>query len=114
MRRLRSRDWSGLWRSGMQPRQVSRATAEHYTWGDQCDGWHLVKDERLQHVAPQSIRARLKDRPQACSGIVCPQCGEGTRNCCRVMRKVVDDRNTIHLGADFEATFHALEGFQRG
>jgi mannose-6-phosphate isomerase-like protein (cupin superfamily) len=35
----------------MQPRQVSRATAEHYTWGDQCDGWHLVKDERLSVIA---------------------------------------------------------------
>lgn len=22
---------------------VSRDTAEHYTWGDACDGWHLVR-----------------------------------------------------------------------
>ena len=34
----------------MQPRPVSRATAEHYTWGDQCDGWHLVKDEKLSVI----------------------------------------------------------------
>ena len=24
-------------------RKVSTATAEHYSWGNQCDGWHLVK-----------------------------------------------------------------------
>jgi mannose-6-phosphate isomerase-like protein (cupin superfamily) len=34
----------------MQPRPASRATAEHYIWGDQCDGWHLVKDEKLSVI----------------------------------------------------------------
>jgi mannose-6-phosphate isomerase-like protein (cupin superfamily) len=37
----------------MQPRPISRATAEHYTWGDQCDGWHLVKDDRLSVIEEQ-------------------------------------------------------------
>jgi mannose-6-phosphate isomerase-like protein (cupin superfamily) len=37
----------------MGPRPVSRATAEHYTWGDHCDGWHLVKDDRLSVIAEQ-------------------------------------------------------------
>ncbi|MBD9363066.1 cupin domain-containing protein [Methylomonas fluvii] len=22
---------------------IDRSSAEHYTWGDGCDGWHLVK-----------------------------------------------------------------------
>ena len=22
---------------------IARKNAEHYTWGEQCDGWHLVK-----------------------------------------------------------------------
>jgi mannose-6-phosphate isomerase-like protein (cupin superfamily) len=26
---------------------VSRSSAEHYTWGAQCDGWHLVRAEGL-------------------------------------------------------------------
>jgi hypothetical protein len=26
-------------------RLVSRENAEHYRWGDDCDGWHLVKSE---------------------------------------------------------------------
>jgi mannose-6-phosphate isomerase-like protein (cupin superfamily) len=26
---------------------VSTRTAEHYNWGRGCDGWHLVKQERL-------------------------------------------------------------------
>ncbi|OON69610.1 cupin domain-containing protein [Hymenobacter sp. CRA2] len=26
------------------------ATAEHYRWGDQCDGWHLVKTPELSVI----------------------------------------------------------------
>lgn len=37
----------------MESRAVSRATAEHYTWGSQCDGWHLVKDEKLSVIEEQ-------------------------------------------------------------
>jgi len=24
-------------------RSISRETADHYTWGNQCDGWHLLR-----------------------------------------------------------------------
>ncbi|AZN38679.1 cupin domain-containing protein [Paenibacillus albus] len=30
--------------------KVSKHSAEHYVWGDVCDGWHLVKDERLSII----------------------------------------------------------------
>lgn len=30
---------------------ISRESAEHYNWGDGCDGWHLVKQERLSVIA---------------------------------------------------------------
>jgi quercetin dioxygenase-like cupin family protein len=33
-----------------QPSSVSRANAEHYRWGNDCDGWHLVKDENLSVI----------------------------------------------------------------
>jgi mannose-6-phosphate isomerase-like protein (cupin superfamily) len=33
-----------------QPGSVSRANAEHYRWGNDCDGWHLVKDEKLSVI----------------------------------------------------------------
>ena len=26
---------------------VSKANAEHYTWGHGCDGWYLVKDDQM-------------------------------------------------------------------
>jgi|SRR5580658_11073216 mannose-6-phosphate isomerase-like protein (cupin superfamily) len=26
---------------------ISRENAEHYTWGDACDGWHLVREVDL-------------------------------------------------------------------
>ena len=29
------------------PSPVSIASAEHYSWGEACDGWHLVKQEGI-------------------------------------------------------------------
>lgn len=29
---------------------VSIDSAEHYAWGQQCDGWHLVKSDRLSII----------------------------------------------------------------
>jgi mannose-6-phosphate isomerase-like protein (cupin superfamily) len=29
---------------------ITRETAEHYTWGDGCDGWHLVKRPDLSVI----------------------------------------------------------------
>jgi mannose-6-phosphate isomerase-like protein (cupin superfamily) len=29
---------------------ISRETAEHYTWGDGCDGWHLMKTPELSVI----------------------------------------------------------------
>jgi mannose-6-phosphate isomerase-like protein (cupin superfamily) len=31
----------------MSHEAISRETAEHYTWGDACDGWHLVREPSL-------------------------------------------------------------------
>ncbi len=33
-----------------QPSIVSRENAEHYRWGHECDGWHLVQDKRLSVI----------------------------------------------------------------
>ena len=38
---------------------TSIETAEHYTWGDGCDGWHLVKSQTLsviQELVPPGCR----------------------------------------------------------
>lgn len=29
---------------------ISIENAEHYTWGDACDGWHLVKTDALSVI----------------------------------------------------------------
>ncbi|ROP62357.1 mannose-6-phosphate isomerase-like protein (cupin superfamily) [Enterobacter sp. BIGb0383] len=29
---------------------ISRETAEHYTWGDVCDGWHLLKRQDMSII----------------------------------------------------------------
>lgn len=33
--------------SAHRPLAVSRENAEHYRWGVDCDGWHLVRDKNL-------------------------------------------------------------------
>ena len=33
-----------------RPDSVSRENAEHYRWGVDCDGWHLVKDRQLSVI----------------------------------------------------------------
>ncbi len=30
-----------------KPAAISRENAEHYRWGVDCDGWHLVRDKNL-------------------------------------------------------------------
>ena len=44
-----------------QPK-VSAATAEHYTWGDGCDGWFLVRTPEL-HIIEERMPAGASERP---------------------------------------------------
>jgi mannose-6-phosphate isomerase-like protein (cupin superfamily) len=30
--------------------KISKINAEHYLWGDHCDGWHLVKNDDLSII----------------------------------------------------------------
>jgi mannose-6-phosphate isomerase-like protein (cupin superfamily) len=30
--------------------KVNKQNAEHYIWGDHCDGWHLVKSKQLSVI----------------------------------------------------------------
>ncbi|MFT4414743.1 cupin domain-containing protein [Fredinandcohnia humi] len=30
--------------------KISKMNAEHYTWGDNCDGWHLVNTPELSII----------------------------------------------------------------
>jgi quercetin dioxygenase-like cupin family protein len=32
------------------PTPISPTTAAHYTWGEQCDGWHLVRGPSLSVI----------------------------------------------------------------
>jgi|SRR5215469_7930763 len=34
----------------MPAKIISTANAEHYTWGNQCDGWHLLKTPELSVI----------------------------------------------------------------
>ncbi|WP_088042362.1 cupin domain-containing protein [Bacillus sp. EAC] len=33
--------------------KVSKQNAEHYIWGEMCDGWHLVKNNELSVIHEQ-------------------------------------------------------------
>jgi mannose-6-phosphate isomerase-like protein (cupin superfamily) len=35
---------------GFEMKSVSVATAEHYVWGEVCDGWHLVRSAELSVI----------------------------------------------------------------
>jgi len=41
---------------------ISKETGEHYIWGDQCDGWHLLKSSELsviqERVPPRTTEVR--------------------------------------------------------
>jgi mannose-6-phosphate isomerase-like protein (cupin superfamily) len=41
---------------------IDTSTAEHYTWGKECDGWHLVRTDALsvieERMPPGSEEAR--------------------------------------------------------
>ena len=34
----------------MKPESTSTASAEHYTWGEVCDGWHLLKGHDMSVI----------------------------------------------------------------
>ena len=42
--------------------KVSVENSEHYTWGDGCDGWHLVKQPEVsvirEHMPPGTAEVR--------------------------------------------------------
>ena len=48
---------------------VDRRTASHYTWGDACDGWHLVRTPALsvieERMPPRTSEARHYHRAAA-------------------------------------------------
>ena len=46
----------------MLPAPVSTASAEHYVWGPQCDGWHLVKQEGLSVIEEQMPTGATEQR----------------------------------------------------
>jgi hypothetical protein len=41
-------NWFILW--GATEMKISKYSAEHYLWGDHCDGWHLVKNQDLSII----------------------------------------------------------------
>jgi len=45
----------------MRLTSISRATAEHYSWGTHCDGWHLVKDAALSVIEEQMPPASFEE-----------------------------------------------------
>ncbi|ADV68456.1 cupin domain-containing protein [Deinococcus maricopensis] len=41
---------------------ISRASAEHYTWGGDCDGWHLVRTAALSVIQERMPPGRAEVR----------------------------------------------------
>ncbi len=45
------------------PEPTSRANAEHYIWGNGCDGWHLLKHQDLSVIQERVPPGRGEIRP---------------------------------------------------
>ncbi|HXY09931.1 MAG TPA: cupin domain-containing protein [Terriglobales bacterium] len=45
----------------MPHKSISRATAEHYSWGTACDAWHLVKEADLSVIEEQMPPASAEE-----------------------------------------------------
>src|SRR5271170_932917 len=41
---------SGFLSTVMELSAIRKSTAEHYVWGNHCDGWHLVKNPQLSVI----------------------------------------------------------------
>jgi mannose-6-phosphate isomerase-like protein (cupin superfamily) len=42
--------------------KTSKQNAEHYVWGDNCDGWHLVKNQDLSVIHERMPANTLEKR----------------------------------------------------
>ncbi|WP_338868240.1 cupin domain-containing protein [Spirosoma sp. SC4-14] len=38
-----------------RPIIISAQNAEHYNWGNQCDGWHLIKSDSLSIIQERML-----------------------------------------------------------
>jgi len=41
---------------------ISKDSAEHYVWGDRCDGWHLLKNSDLSVIQERMPAGRAEVR----------------------------------------------------
>ena len=48
----------------METQTISTATAPHYTWGDVCDGWHLVRTDALSIIEERMPPGTQEQRHQ--------------------------------------------------
>jgi quercetin dioxygenase-like cupin family protein len=47
---------------GFEMKPVSVATAEHYVWGEGCDGWHLVRSAELSVIEERMPPGAMEQR----------------------------------------------------
>ena len=72
---------------------ISKETAEHYTWGDICDGWHLLKSSSLSVIQERvpAGGAEVKHYHEHAHQFFFISAGEATL-------ELVDDRFVLHSG----------------
>lgn len=55
---------------------ISKENAEHYVWGDSCDGWYLLNRQDMLIIHEKCRRAPAK----SATIIACP---DSSSSCCR-------------------------------
>src|SRR5271165_1894697 len=66
----------------------------------------------LKDISPQRIRSRLKDRPQSRTWIRRAQGAQRLADSCRMMGKIVDDRDSVDDRLHLKPAFDARKGAQ--
>jgi hypothetical protein len=51
--------WMGILQMANGQSEIGRANAEHYTWGQRCDGWYFVKNDEMTGEEFPSVRSAI-------------------------------------------------------
>jgi hypothetical protein len=60
-------------------KKISTVNAEHYAWGEVCDGWHLVKQRSLSVIKEQKGAGQTRAAARPDEPARHPNAGEATR-----------------------------------
>ncbi len=87
----------------------NRLAPEHSSHHDRIRKRQRINKFPLKHIPPQCIRSRLQNRPNPSSFVSRAQRSQRLANRRRMMRKIINHRNSSNLSANLQTPLYALE-----